>query len=563
MTFIQPKANAGPTSNSDSDSAENTPNAQQGPRPGKSNREIPAKGKTRHLHASLNEGTYIVFDIETTGGNPEKNGITEIFALRFHKGQIIDTFYSMVNPGVSIPPIVRRMTGITNKMVRDAPPIKAIMPEFIRFIADDILVAHNTIGDMKFIRYFAQTECHHEVTNYFMCTHLLVEKMAPNAPDKSLRGLGDFFKLPTDAQLHRAEADTYLTLELFKVLLQKLEDKGIKSIADAIRFQGDFESGTRLGWGVKPEALANLPDREGVFYLYDYSGHVTFLSSAHSIAREVKRLQKLNALPKQLLRAVLSSSDIRVEETPTGFAAALLEAQSLVRHRIRFDPANWHQRTANFIYICKDEDAYRLTTGPLVADVVSFLGPIRGGKDITTLLDHMARILGRKPAKKGLQVLPDEWPIIDTFFRRKKLVPTIKEKFLSFFPKFDEKYRQMQKIRDQLSEIAIPEDLFGASICSGILAVAIEDRWHLYCLAVGRLQSEFSVQGDLVQGLKKNDLNIRVYRQLKDAVREISSVRQPLTYGDAILLNRMFWWAFFGERHENVRVMTLDALAHL
>lgn len=564
MTFIVTKPNADSSAKTEADSAEGSPSPHQGQRTGgKANSQIPSKGKTKHLFTSLAEGTFIVFDIETTGGNPEKNGITEIFALRYYKGEIIDTFYSMVNPGVSIPPIVRRMTGITNKMVRDAPPIKAIMPEFIRFIADDILVAHNTIGDMKFIRYFAQYECQHEVTNYFMCTHLLVEKMAPNAPDKSLRGLGDFFQLPTDAQLHRAEADTYLTLELFKVLLQKLEDKGIKSIADGIRFQGDFESGTRLGWGVKPETLADLPEGEGVFYLYDFSGHVTFLSSAHSIAREVKRLQKLNALPKQLLRAVLSSSDIRVEETPTAFAAALLEAQSLVRHRIRFDPANWHQRTANFIYIVKDEDAYRLTTGPLVADVVSFLGPIRGGKDITTLLDHIARVLGRKPAKKGLQVMPEEWPLLDTFFRRKKLEPTLREKFLSFFPRYEEKFRAVQRIRDELSEIAIPEDLFGANVVSGILAVEREDRWHLYCVAVGRLQSEFSVQGDLIQGLKKNDLNIRVYRQLKDAVREIVAVKQPLSYGDAILLNRMFWWAFFGERHENVKVMTLDTLAGL
>jgi len=565
MTFIRPKPNAGDSSKNDGpdaiDSGKTQDNGHRSSN--KPQSQPPSKGKTKHLLDCLNEGTYIVFDIETTGGNPEKNGITEIFALRYYKGEIIDTFYSMVNPGVSIPPIVRRMTGITNKMVRDAPPIKAIIPEFIRFIADDILVAHNTIGDMKFIRYFAQYECQHEVTNYFLCTHLLVEKMAPNAPDKSLRGLGDFFQLATDAQLHRAEADTYLTLELFKVLLQKLEDKGIKAIADAIRFQGDYESGTRLGWGVKAETLAKLPDGGGVFYLYDFSGHVTFLSSAHSISREVKRLQKLGALPKQLLRAVLSSSDIRVEETPTAFAASLLEAQSLVRHRIRFDPANWHQRTANFIYIVKEEDAYRLTTGPLCADVVSFLGPIRGGKDITTLLDHIARILGRKPAKKGLQILADEWPILDTFFRRRRLEPTLREKFLSFFPSFESKFRSIQKIRDELAEIAIPEDLFGANSCSGVLAVAVDDRWHLYCMAVGRLQSEFSVQGDLLQGLRKGDLNIRVYRQLKDAIREISAEKQPLSYGDAIQLNRVFWWAFFGERHENVRVIALHDLARL
>ena len=110
----------------------------------KINLDIKERGKIDHLNISLKEGRYTIFDIETTGGNPERNGITEIFALRFHNGEVIDTFYSMVNPKVRIPPIVRRMTGITDKMVRDAPSIECIMPRFVDFIENDICKIKNT-----------------------------------------------------------------------------------------------------------------------------------------------------------------------------------------------------------------------------------------------------------------------------------------------------------------------------------------------------------------------------------------------------------------------------------
>ncbi|RZA15724.1 MAG: hypothetical protein EOP10_25860 [Proteobacteria bacterium] len=522
----------------------------------------PARGKTKHLYTALEEGSFIAFDIETTGGNPEKNGITEIFALRYKDGKIHDTFYSMVNPGVPIPPIVRRMTGITDKMVRDAPPIKAIMPDFIKFIADDVLVSHNTIGDMKFLRYFAEVECAHEIGNYFLCTHLLVEKLAPTAPDKSLKGLATHFTLPGDARLHRAEADAYLTLELFKILLQKMQEKGIPSIADGIRFQGDFESGMRLGFGVKPEVLKNLPETNGVFFLRDYSGQVTFLSSAHNIAREVRRLQKLNALPKQLLRSVLSSCDLTYEETPTAFAASLLEAQSLAHNRIRFDPTSWHQRTANFIFLVREADEYRLSTGPLVEGVTAFLGPIRGGKEVTLLLDHLANVVSRKPSKKGLKLTLDEGRIISDFLSRRPLKGGLKEKVLKLLPKHSERINYLNKLRDYLKGVIIPDDLFDGRIMSGILATQVGEGWHIYSVADGRVIAEDSVQGDLQKVLSENKLADKFYRQIKVAngAREESG-EVSLSVSDANLLNRIFWWGFFGSRHEPVRVIHVDELA--
>lgn len=522
----------------------------------------PQRGKTKHLSAALASGSYIAFDIETTGGNPEKNGITEIFALRYKDGQIHDTFYSMVNPGVSIPPIVRRMTGITDKMVRDAPPIKAIMPDFIKFIADDVLVSHNTIGDMKFLRYFALVDCQHEIENYFLCTHLLVEKLASNAPDKSLKGLATHFKLPGDAKLHRAEADAYLTLELFKILLQKMQEKGIPSIVDAIRFQGDFESGMRLGFGVRSEVVKNLPESTGVFYLRDFSGQVTFLSSAHNIAREVRRLQKLNALPKQLLRSVLSSCDVDYRETPTAFAAALLEAQDLVAQRIRFDPTSWHQRTANFIFLVHEDNEYRLSTGPLVEGVTAYLGPVRGGKEVTMLLENLSNSVGRRPSKKGLKLSPEEGRIVQDFLLRKPLKGGLKEKMLKLLPKHSERIHNLDKLRSYLRAVPIPDDLFDGRICSGVLASKVHEDWHLYSIALGRVVGEIKVGPDLQKALAAGKLHENLYRGIQEASASPQNVLgEPLSSESANLLNRMFWWAFFGSRHEEVRVIHVDELA--
>lgn len=528
----------------------------------KSQLAVTAKGRTKHLELVLSEGNFIAFDIETTGGNPEKNGMTEIFALRYHKGQIVDTFYTMVNPGISIPPIVRRMTGITNRMVKDAPRVDEIMQNFVDFIGDDVLVSHNTIGDMKFLRYFSRKVTGQMITNYYLCTHLLVEKLVSHAPDKSLKGLAQFFSLLSDRQLHRAEADAYLTLELFKVLLDKLQEKGIDRIIDAIRFQGDYESGTRLGWGISSEVLNRLPQSSGVFYLYDFLGNITFLSAAHNIAREVKKLQRFSLLPRQLLKSVLASTEVRFTETSTAFAAALAEAEGIHQHGLRFDPANWHQRTANFLYVRDDGQQFRFGTGPLGEDVVLALGPIRGGREVTLLMEHLARVFQKKISKKGLRLSHREGRLALDFLNGRRIEPSFWDKARELFS-FLQKDESMDHIKAQLQELSIPLELSNLETCSGILAVPNGEGWHIYTVASGIPQDEMILQGDLVQSLKEQNLHVKIYKKLKLAIYARRKGPRPLPLKDTLLINRTFWWAFFGSRHEDVRVIPIEELARI
>ena len=302
------------------------------------------------VNQSIDSSTVIVFDIETTGGNPERNGITEICALKIKGGKIIDRFYSLVNPMISIPPIVRKMTGITNQMVADAPVIHEIFPDFAVFIADHVLVSHNTIGDLIFLRHFAKETINRDLSNFFMCTHLLIEKLCPEAPDKSLKGLSRFFSLSGE-DFHRAEADAIQTWELYKVLCRKLKERGISKVEQAIRLQADMDSSLRLGWAIPPEKLQDLPTGAGVFYLYDHERRLLLVSGASSVQREVEKLKRHDLIPRQILKIMLRSYDLQTTRTASVFAALMAECDGLDKHKIAVDPSILHQRVVNVLGI--------------------------------------------------------------------------------------------------------------------------------------------------------------------------------------------------------------------
>ena len=101
---------------------------------------------------------YVVVDLEMTGLNPRRDRILEIGAARVEHGEVTARYETFVNPGGCIPEKVRELTGITDEMVKDAPRISEILPDFIVFCADDIFVGHNVIFDYSFLKQAAINE---------------------------------------------------------------------------------------------------------------------------------------------------------------------------------------------------------------------------------------------------------------------------------------------------------------------------------------------------------------------------------------------------------------------
>src|SRR5690606_4272175 len=112
----------------------------------------PVQGTLDELGTPLSEVTFVVFDLETTGGSPADDRITEIGAVKVRAGEVLGEFSTLVDPGGPIPPFVSVLTGITDAMVMAAPRIEAVLPSFLEFIHGATLVAHNASFDTRFLK---------------------------------------------------------------------------------------------------------------------------------------------------------------------------------------------------------------------------------------------------------------------------------------------------------------------------------------------------------------------------------------------------------------------------
>src|SRR4051794_31550947 len=104
---------------------------------------LPVQGTFDELGTPLRDVTFVVVDLETTGGSPAGAHITEIGAVKVRSGEVLGEFQTLVNPGVPIPSFISVLTGITDTMVTNAPGLATVVPAFLEFCGDAVLVAHN------------------------------------------------------------------------------------------------------------------------------------------------------------------------------------------------------------------------------------------------------------------------------------------------------------------------------------------------------------------------------------------------------------------------------------
>ena len=574
----EPKASKPRSSQVSSEKRHGRQGGRRGSKPEKERRPLQTGGSGTSLdpklrkivHESIDRSTLIVFDIETTGGNPERNGITEICALKIKDGQVVDRFYSMVNPMISIPPIVRKMTGITNQMVADAPVIHEIFPDFVEFISDHILVSHNTIGDLIFLRHFAKETVNRDLSNFFLCTHLLIEKVCPEAPDKSLKGLSRHFNLSGE-NFHRAEADAIQTWELFKVIERKLKDRAIIKVEQAIRLQGDLDSSLRLGWAIAAEKLRGLPQGSGVFYLYDHERRLLLVSGATSVQREVEKLQRYDLIPRQILKLMLRSYDLQATRTASIFAALMAECDGLDKHKLSVDPSVLHQRLVNVLGIYEDRGGgLRLAVGPMEDGLRHVFGPVKDRKRASEFVEELAATLGEKVTRHGMLLAPEHRSLVIGALSGTlpDLLRKVEKNLWSLRIMFWRK-RAMENQRARLEKIQnlLNMDGMGASpwrnisYLHGLVVVPDESTstWVMHTIVGGRPQSSHQIRGDwrhrLIQGGFGKRILSRMYKEMR-APKEAP----PMAKIDVARLNAVMWWMQHGKGKDGGTFIELEQL---
>jgi DNA polymerase-3 subunit epsilon len=155
-----------------------------------------------------------VIDFETTGLSPDHGDrATEIAAVLLQDGKVVDRYQSLMNAGVCIPAFITELTGITDAMVRQAPPAADVMREVADFVGDYPLVAHNASFDSRF--WDAELKrVHRKRRQEFACSMLVARRLFPHAPNHKLGVLVEYARLPVTGRYHRALADAEMAANL-------------------------------------------------------------------------------------------------------------------------------------------------------------------------------------------------------------------------------------------------------------------------------------------------------------------------------------------------------------
>ncbi len=199
-------------------------------------KEIVENSKNQSL-----DGTFVVFDIETTGFSPVKNKIIEIGAVKVEHGMIVDRMDEFINPEVPIPFEIERLTGINDAMVMNAPTVDAILPRFLDFVGDAVLVAHNASFDVSFIRHNAEL-LGRSIEPTVLDTVTLARVLLPNLNRYKLDTVAKALHVSLENH-HRAVDDAEATAGIFLRFVEMLKKQyDMKNLDDLTVFNRSDDS---------------------------------------------------------------------------------------------------------------------------------------------------------------------------------------------------------------------------------------------------------------------------------------------------------------------------------
>ena len=241
---------------------------------------------------SLRQTTFVVVDLETTGGratgaeHKPADAITEIGAVKVRAGAVLGEFATLVDPQRSIPPQIVQLTGITSAMVCDAPTIDAVLPMFLEFARDSVLVAHNAGFDVGFLRAAARRCDIAWPRPPVLCTVRLARRVLSReeAPSVRLAALARLFAAASQPT-HRALDDARATVDVLHALIERVGNQGVHTYADLRAYLPNVTPTQRR----KRVLAQGLPHRPGVYLFRGPSGEVLYVGTAVDLRRRVSQ----------------------------------------------------------------------------------------------------------------------------------------------------------------------------------------------------------------------------------------------------------------------------------
>lgn len=344
---------------------------------------------------SLRDTTFVVVDLETTGGRPTAgpggpaDAITEIGAVKVRAGKVLGEFATLVDPQRAIPPQIVRLTGITTAMVHDAPTIAAVLPMFLEFAKGAVLVAHNAGFDTGFLRAAAEQCGIAWPRPPVLCTVRLARRVLTREEAPSVR-LGTLAQLVGSATrpTHRALDDARATVDVLHALIERVGNQGVHTYSDLRSYLPNVSGAQRS----KRVLAQRLPNRPGVYLFRGPTGEVLYVGTATDLRRRVGQYFNGSDPRTRMKEMVALAGTVDHVECAHALEAGVRELRLLAAHappynrRSRF-PHRWW-------WVVVTDEAYPRLSAVRAPRHDRAIGPFRSRADAVDVAELLARFVG-------------------------------------------------------------------------------------------------------------------------------------------------------------------------
>jgi len=352
---------------------------------------------------SLRETTFVVVDLETTGGRvtaragTAADAITEIGAVKVRGGMVLGEFATLIDPQRSIPPQIVQLTGITTAMVCDAPTIGAVLPMFFEFARGAVLVAHNARFDVGFLRAAADRCGIGWRRPQVLCTVALARRVLSReeAPSVRLAALARLFAVASEPT-HRALDDARATVDVLHALIERVGNQGVHTYADLRSYLPDVTPAQRR----KRVLAEGLPHRPGVYLFRGPTGEVLYVGTAIDLRRRVSQYFNGSDQRGRIKEMVALAGTVEHVECAHALEAGVRELRMLSAHappynrRSRF-PQRWW-------WIVLSNEAFPRFSAVRTPGHDRAVGPFRSRADAVDTAALLARFTGVRTCTKRL-----------------------------------------------------------------------------------------------------------------------------------------------------------------
>ncbi len=309
------------------------------------------------LGTPLAEATFVVLDLETTGGSAAEHAITEIGAVKVRGGEVLGEFQTLVNPGEPIPAFVAVLTGITNSMVATAPRLGAALPPFLEFLRGSVVVAHNAGFDISFLKAACAATGHpwpHPtvVDTVHLARGVLADDEVRNC---KLSTLATRFGSPVTPD-HRALHDARATVHVLHALIGRLGNLGVVTVEELAAYSGQVPAARRR----KRRLADGLPHSPGVYLFRDDQDRVLYVGTSVDLRTRVlsyfTRAEKRTRMTEMLTLAHRVSAVV----CETTLEARVRELRLIAEHAPRYNRRSRHPERRPWVTLT-DEPFPRLS----------------------------------------------------------------------------------------------------------------------------------------------------------------------------------------------------------